>query len=1071
MGYPVWQSVTGNLGRISSQEYFELELIAYEQTNPNGIISFELIAGRLPPGLQLSQTRSIIHGIATSVYQLQGVGYDQATDIPYSFVVRATASDGSITDAPFSLTITGNYPPEIVTTTEILGDFLDGTAVDIQLQAVDFNPGDTLTWALDQSRVNLLNSPGLPVGLSLTTTGQIIGNLTPVINPIPRNSDGTIAPPGYGLNQYNLNNFVFDPTINRKNYQFTVTVTDGKFINRRDYQINVYNHADIAADNTNITADLIWITADLTNKRTPLLITRDLGIYSRTLSGEYYSFKFDGIDFDNGNITYQLAGANAGGWDSDQVRWDMDVWESGTFTLPPGLSLDEETGWLTGKIPEQVDPEIDYNFGIRVVKVTSYGYIVTQGDIDSVSPLGSIAAYNNVSTSDIIRYNPDINNTGFLRAGITLSIPTTMYSETRIFYMTILGAIKAGVVWYSPADLGTIYSGDVSDLKISATANSGRRLYYRLQNGSHLPQGLQLLNSGDISGKPSFQEFTIDQGQTTIDLRNYQTGFLSNQTTVDKIYNVTVIAEDYSQTISSQKVFTIRAMSKSYEPYENLYLICHPPIEKRRILSKILHDTDIFQPEDLYRPNDPYYGVSKDIKALCASGMSAQKAETYINAMQTRHYDKTLYFGNFHTAQGKDANGVHLYDVIYVDLVEPTRGWSNKAPVDYSTNMNDRVSEWINPRVYDLPENHFNADTTLITDDTIFVYTNSDFFPINRDNIFYLNDRELMTNDILLATGVTNLNALPEWMNTVQPDGKIVGFVLGAVLAYVNPGQGPKTLYNLKKSIPYDMKLVPFVADRYIWDNNLSMNFDVDNRRWPDRAYTTFDGNTGYQDLSADYTVDFAVDVPFNHLNRLSLVDLISEGGLDGVLTSFPEKTVLFYTQELYNGYESEDENGWLFPDLSIVPGNDQVNTGLSSVNQRGGIWKIKYEFLDVTGWDPADSGWDTGFDVFSFGGLQAVIALEFIQEVKLNQSVAVTYGNLHGGGVFQYTTADMIHRGLTQPFYIPLTRGAVTNREPRPTTFDKKHTRFINNADQYLLPMDKDTYLKFPQKGIFKIY
>jgi hypothetical protein len=74
-------------------------------------------------------------------------------------------------------------------------------------------------------------------------------------------------------------------------------------------------------------------------------------------------------------------------------------------------------------------------------------------------------------------------------------------------------------------------------------------------------------------------------------------------------------------------------------------------------------------------------------------------------------------------------------------------------------------------------------------------------------------------------------------------------------------------------------------------------------------------------------TVDYAIDVPFDTLNQSGLNQLVLNGGLDGIVDVYQDKTIVFYTQEDYNGYNGSN-NGWNYPDSSIVPGYDEVVAG-----------------------------------------------------------------------------------------------------------------------------------------------
>ena len=993
----------------------------------NTNVNYQLISGRLPPGLQLDAVNQLVKGLPVSRYEISGVAYSVSQDQTYNFTIRATNTlDKTITDKGFTITITGNYPPEILTTSFVLGDFLDGSYIDIPIDVVDLNINDVLTFELESAQPNQVVSTGLPPGLVLTADGHISGILEPVINPYPSESTGLTSDPGLDNSQWNLNPYAFDPLINRKSYLFTVRVTDGKAIARRQYQINVYNHSDVRTDNVTIDSDEGMFTADTSNRRTPVMITQSLGAYNRIQSGEYFSFQLKAVDYDNDPIKYQIYGSNGGGWDTDGthvdgivIGWDNDVWESGDFVIPPGLGLDENTGWITGFVEKQVVPEIDYNFGIRVIK----------------------------------------------------SDDATIASDVITYYATVLGATSSGVVWNTANDLGYIKSGSISTLSVNATANNGDQLYYSLAIGSHLPQGLSLLPSGLISGRPSFQSYGLDQGRTTIDGVNLSRGYQDNPTTFDGTYEITVIVINYEQTVSSEKTFNMVVVQETYEPYENLYVVCRPPSDSRELINTLLINNDIFSLSDLYRRNDPYFGVNTELQALTASGLTANQASVYAEAMNNRHRDKPLYFGDFKYAIAKNSQGQYLYDVVYVDLIQNTVGDRAKNATDNVFNMTQKTNGWHNPRAADLPENQILSDNNQINDSVMYIKSNDTWYPINPMELVYENDLYLMNNDIIQATGVTNNQALPEWMNTIQPDGKILGFTLAAVLAYVKPGTGAKTLYNLKKYIPFDIKQVPFTADRYIWDHNLSVNFDINARKFYDKAYTTFDqyGST-IQSYTPVATVDYAIDMPFDSLNLSGVADIVLRGGLDGIVDNYQDKTLVFYTQQDYSGYNITND-GWNFPDGSNIPGYTEVLTRTSAVNQRGGIWKINIVQRDVGGFDPTESGFEqTGYDIYDRSGQIALINLVFVQELKVGDVVTVNSGTLHGGKDIKYSADNMLRLGHTVPYFKNVLNVG-DQATLIPTTFDIKHTRFINNVDQYQLPLDGDAYLKFPQKGIFQAY
>ena len=981
-GYPNWITPAGNLGKIQALQFFELGLQAIDPTgDPFGQdINYSLVAGKLPAGMQIDSSGQVT-GNPKDTYSIDGVPEAVTQDRTSTFTVRAISQSGKITDRSFSLTVTGNYPPVLLTSNyEPLGEFLDGTLISIQLSAVDLN-NDTLTYSL--------LSGDLPNGTSLSTSGLISGPLIPVYE-----------------------------NLGKITYNFTIEVSDGKSADIRNYSIVVYNHSDITADNTTLTDDNNIFSVDASNVRLPILLTESLGDYSTFVSGNFFAFKFDGIDYDNVGVGYSIVGTSGTGWDA--VPWDTSPWNQSTFQLPVGLTLDSKTGWMTGFIPPQSIISQTYNFAVQVYSLA---------DQSVVSPY-------------------------------------------RVFSLTILSSLELGVTWNTNSDLGSIEAGTVSQLFVDATAQSGSSLYYTLKSGSRIPQGLTLLSDGSISGRVSFQEFSLDKGTTTFDVINTANGVYSNPTTIDRTYKFTAVAQGtgfsvsatltagsstivvdnniglivgqtitgqgipYNTTIASitnlnvtlnipvgssitytgvstltvnsqiggEKTFTLKVNTVTYSSYDNLYVGCTPSIAKRNVLNTILGNTDYFKAEDIYRPNDPYWGVQKDLKVLVGYGLTPTQISTYISAMQTRHYNKKFYFGDYHYATAKDANNNELYDVIYVDLIEDTKTYSK---------VNNAI-------VKNIPNASFVSKNGLT---------------------LYPNDLDLMIDDLIVAIGQTNTNTLPQWETSIQSDGRTLGFQTAAVLAYVKAGTGKRVLFTLKNNVPNDIKLIPFTVDRYILDNNLDVNFNLSTGTWVAKTYTTFD--TGYVlSISPSATVDYAIDIPFDHVDGATVAQINAIGGLDGDSSGdWNNKLLVFSTQENYNAttFPLLYNQGWN-QNGAIIPGYAEVENGSATTNKRAGVWLITVQ--------------------------NQTVSLTFQQEITINQVVLVRFG-AKAGKTLQYSAAHVGISNQTVPKYEYVNVSTIQLKSP--TTFDAHNTQFINGEDQYLMPFDNDSYLKYPHHTILQ--
>ena len=63
MAYPIWLTPAGNLGIVPELEYYQFPLDAYD--NAGGTLTYSLVSGKLPPGLQVVAT-GFLQGIPVS---------------------------------------------------------------------------------------------------------------------------------------------------------------------------------------------------------------------------------------------------------------------------------------------------------------------------------------------------------------------------------------------------------------------------------------------------------------------------------------------------------------------------------------------------------------------------------------------------------------------------------------------------------------------------------------------------------------------------------------------------------------------------------------------------------------------------------------------------------------------------------------------------------------------------------------------------------------------------------------------------------------------------------------------
>jgi hypothetical protein len=453
--------------------------------------------------------------------------------------------------------------------------------------------------------------------------------------------------------------------------------------------------------------------------------------------------------------------------DGDQVEYDLG-YDIGDSTTIPGLTLDPGTGWLYGYIPSLGLTDNTYNFYIRVYK----------------------------------KDNPAI------------------ISNEYNYSLTIVGPIDTEVTWLTNSDLGTIVNGATSTLYVLATNIAGIPVQYQLESGStsSLPQGLQLLPSGEIAGRVSFDTFALDLGTTTFDVTSNDLAVTgqNTETTFDMSHTFTVNAYSTDGLVSVFKTFTITVIREYNEPYENLYIQAMPPLADREFIDSLIQNQDIFQPDLLYRPTDPNFGRATQVIYEHAFGLTASTIEDYYSSLYENHYWKNLTLGEIRVAQAVDANGVVIYEVVYSAIQD-----------NLLNNQGLSVSKQVT-----LPYPINEADSTEIST----VYPNS-----------LINMR-----DQVIDTVGQIANVLPLWMTSKQANGRVLGFIPSWVLAYVKPGHGDQIAYYVRTKFGERLNLIDFEVDRYELDRLLSHNWDPagdsTTGAWePVAAETTFDLDNHYQ--------------------------------------------------------------------------------------------------------------------------------------------------------------------------------------------------------------------------------
>jgi hypothetical protein len=809
MANPIWRTAGGNLGTVPEDYYFEIQLEAYD---PNGgPVTFKFLSGQFPPGMYVTKTGSV-----------QGVPIvtSGSTNLvrAYQFSIRATDQNGLVSDNTFEIAVSNIIPPQITPRISSLGDVFDGSYYNLQLESTEVNPSATLTWKI--------TSGALPAGLSLSSTGLISGFT------IPLPQLGNAGQVGFASSPYNEYGYENAAQYQNSVYEFTVEVFDGINYDSLSYSINIIAKDHFEADTTLDTVDTS-LTVDSDNRYLPIMTTPSQAL-PEVRSNSKFAFLFEAIDPNNEALQFGLANGSASGFDQGgDTGYDTTGFDQQNLSLPPGLTLDVNTGWLTGTLGSQAAATLTYTFNIFAFEASDPS-----------------------NASKPVQYT-----------------------------MTVLGDINNTVTWITGADLGSIDNGSISELSVSAVNNAGKPVVYSLvTDQTHLPQGLELLNSGLIVGRCSFDYFSLDNESTTID---------GGATTFDNTYSFTILASSTDNTSTATRTFTVTINNINKIPYENLYLKALPTLDQRQTFLNIVNNKEIFPDELIYRSGDPWFGRAVDIRSLFLAGLNPDQVSTFANAMLSNTYNKRIEFSNVKTAQALDANFNVKYEVVYLELVD-TETYNGNSPANVGY---DAV---ISADVY---PNAFNNMSSVITS----------------------------------AVGYANQGALPDWMTSPQANKKQLGFTRAIVLAYTVPGASNLIAYRLNANgIVFNN--IDFVADRYDLDNFLTTNYNANTGLFNSGTETTFDRikRPGTVPLYADYANS---TLAFDMINGKTVAQIQALGGFDGITDFNNGDTLIFARQENYPG-ETNANDGWNL-NGQVIPGFLEHQLNPSIPNQRSSIWQI----------------------------------------------------------------------------------------------------------------------------------
>lgn len=963
MAQPIWITPAGSLGIIPESEFFQQNLQAYDpDATP---VFFRLIAGTLPDGIQLAANGAMT-GVPLAVASLQGVPVPVNRDVTSKFAVRAYTTKvvnnvtviDRIADRTFTLTISGNDIPQFVTPAGSLGTFYDSTEISIQVEFTHDDPGETA--------VVRLVAGELPGGISVSAAGLISGYIAPTPN--------VDEPPGYDLTPIYVEPYDFVVSAINKNFEFTLEVTDGKSSDLRTFSIFVYDRASLTADNTDITADNTFVTADVSTTRAPFLLNpqpSELGIIR---SDNNFAYQFRGFDYDKNTLKYAISVNQGSG-------------------LPPGLGLDPNSGWYYGFIPDQGTTEVTYSFNITVYESGSINNTVTVISTTAGTNRLTCASTANLAVGmplvfDTTVFGGILANTVYyissiptlstftvsvLPAGAAVNLLTesgTMIGTQVVasapypFTLTVTGNIDAEVTWLTPEDLGTVVNGQTSLLKVEAVNLGGRELKYRLKSGAfnELPQGLQLLPTGEIAGRISFNNFAIDLGATTFD-RSQSTPTRITETTFDSSFRFTVnaYAEDTEQLLYKVRAIEVIDGGIGYSAVTTPVIVINSPVGASASPALVGNVTVSAGAITSVSLSDQGSGYTSTATVTITQGFGGSGANLQPVMSVTGTRDVVSVFKEFRLRLIREYNAPYQNllvqampppndrallteildneEVFVPDYIfrptDPNFGKATKVIYQHAFGLApDRLETYVES----LYLNHYWKNLVLgsvetaqardpITGEVIYevVYARviDDLvnaqgesvakiqplpYPIIDPNdgstelrVVYPNSLVNMRDQVIDVVGQIS-TVLPLWMTSKQEDGRVLGFTPAWVMCYTKPGRSNQIAYYLQQEFGTQLNNVDFKVDRYILDRLLSRNWDTTTQDWtPQPSLTTFDRFASPDQVFIGF-VDIATTLAFADVNFRTTSYINDLGGLDGIIQQINGKTLIFAQQEDYQG-------------------------------------------------------------------------------------------------------------------------------------------------------------------------
>ena len=530
------------------------------------------------------------------------------------------------------------------------------------------------------------------------------------------------------------------------------------------------------------------------------------GTYDRTVTTKSISKNYDfvirvsdGTSFVEQNNSIFVYSADF--WRVSNTSITIDATEIDGSPLTMDLSANRRPVFRTGS-----DLGTFRHDNAVVIKIDVEDFDALQGDLEYSIQSGSLPPGVNIDINSGELYGQlarqsavEVDYNFTIRANRTVSSELNVFTD-QAFTMKVIGEIDIGIAFTTPATVGTLKANVPSLLNVEAVTDEANRVLSYSVTGGSLPTGITLSEQGNLIG-------TIDPSDFVDSTR---------------AFTFTVTVSDQYQDAATSKEFTVNVdIPFTQIEYGNMLGHATSFIDQN-IFYSIAQDPNINSIENIFRPDDPNFGMKLKPNMLMMSGLEAQTLTAFQEQMEKNHAPKTLYFGDIKTAVAKEGTDVK-YEVVYIEIKDTLEN-NNGIAVSSSIKLRDAVTKPIlGPRASSMIATADYVDYEVTTDGGLS-------FSIAGSKVRFANQlsADLGFIETVFPNAVANMRSrmkslghkeydyLPLWMKTTQSgDLAPLGYVKAVPICYCKPGTSGLVKKRIKdKELNY--KNIAFTIDRYV---------------------------------------------------------------------------------------------------------------------------------------------------------------------------------------------------------------------------------------------------------------